>query len=499
MESRLTASRGGSGPTTRGSALLARLLTPRGIAVDGVVVLLVLGALMRLVFMTAWRPAFMGYPDSIVYIWMADGPLFDDPIHAVGYPLFLRVLHDVTTNLSVTIAFQHVLGLASGLMIYLIVRRAGGGPAWLGLVPMAVVVLNGAEMFLEHSPLSEAPYIFVELVALYAAIRAIDSSRAVAWGAFVGVLAAAGAVLRVVGLPLIPIFLAWLLLAPTVPWRRRIQVAGAAAACTALILGWFVIAQHDQTGYTGLTPRAGGWNLYARVAPFADCSRFTPPKGTQVLCETTPESKRPGVEQYDYDADVSPAVQAFGNPFNSSQESNRKVSAFARAVVVHQPLDYLEAVGKGMFGYTQPLPPHGTNLKFGSSFEWFFHVVLFDADVMERARRNALPYYRSDSSYHVRDSQMDFLFGYERATRVQGVLMVVLLLLSLLAPFVTHGRTRRVVVLITVFTWVSLVVPVATHWWDARTTVPVLGPLVAAAALGGWGAALVVRRALASR
>jgi hypothetical protein len=479
--------------------LLARLLGPRDERTALVAILVLLaGALIRLVFMAAWRPAFMGYPDAIVYIQMAQGSLFGDPIHAVGYPLFLRVLHDITPHLSTTIFLQHVLGLASGVLVYLTVRRAGG-PSWLGLLPMAIVVLNGSEMFLEHSTLTEALYIFVESAALYAAICAVQSRRALAWAAVAGILLGVGATVRVVGLPLVPVFVVWLLLGASVPWRRQLPVAAAAAAGAAVVLGWFVIAQHQQTGYTGLTPRAGGWNLYARVAPFADCSKFTPPKGTQVLCESTPVSRRARVEQYDYDVSVSPAVKAFGLPFVSSPESNRKVAAFARAAILHQPLEYLETVAKGMFGYTQPLPPHSEGLKLGDGYEKFFHHVLFDPANNELARTSVLPYYRPIRAYDVHPSQMRFLFRYERATRIDGILLAILLVLSLLGPFVTQGRTRSAVVLIMVVTWVSLVVPVATHWWDSRTTVPVLGPLVAAAAFGGWGLVPAVRRARGGR
>jgi hypothetical protein len=468
------------------------------IALYGVVVLLLAGFLLRLVFMSAWHPAFTGYPDSIVYIQMAQGPLFEDPIHAVGYPLFLQVLHDLTPHLPVAIAVQHVLGLASGVIVYLTVRRVGG-PPWLGLVPMAVVVLNGAGMFLEHAPLSEALYIFVESLALYAAIRAMDDRDDVLWAGASGLFAGIGAVVRVVGLPLIVVFLAWLLVGPLAPLRKRLVLTGVSAACAIVVLGSFVIAQNRQTGYTGLAPRAGGWNLYARVAPFADCSKFTPPAGTRVLCETKPESERPRVEQYDYDADVSPAVQAFGNPFHSSQVDNEKVAAFARVVMLHQPLDYLEAVGKGMLGYTQPLPPHGSSLKLGDGYEFFFHHVLFDGSVTEKARRSALPYYQPNSSYHSNAGQMRFLFSYERTTRIDGLLMVLLMLLSLLAPLLTHGRTRRAVALITVLTWTSLVAAVAAHWWDARTTVPILGPLAAAAVVGGWALVLVIQERLRAR
>ena len=462
--------------------------------------LLIAGGLLRLVFMSAWHPAFIGYPDSIVYVQMADGPVFDDSIHAVGYPLLLRFLHDFSSDLSFTILVQHLFGLLSGVLLYLTVRRVGG-PRWLGLVPMGVVVLNGGQMYLEHSPLSEALYILVESAALYGAVRVVDSQQipsAAAWAAAVGVLVGVGAVVRVVGLPLVPVFVVGMAWASLGPWRRRTAIAAAATAGATLILAWFVIAQHDETGYTGLTPRAGSWNLYGRVAPFADCTRFTPPEGTEMLCESTPESRRPTVEQYDYDPDLSPAVKAFGYPFDSTADQNRRLGAFARAVILHQPFDYLAAVAKGMTGYTQPLPPHGRSLQLGYSYDVLFKTVLPDPGVSEHARRTALlPYYDPVERLDVDRSQMSFLSDYESATRVQGVLMLALLLLSLAAPFVTRGRVRRIVTLVVVVTWVSLVVPVATHWWDARTTIPILGPLVAAACFGAWGLVLRAGQRLA--
>ena len=59
---------------------------------------------------------------------------------------------------------------------------------------------------------------------------------------------------------------------------------------------------------------------------------------------------------------------------------------------------------------------------------------------------------------------MSFLNDYENATRIEGVLMAVLLLLSLAAPVRdARSSTHRIVTLIVVVTWVSLVVPVATH------------------------------------
>ena len=55
---------------------------------------------------------------------------------------------------------------------------------------------------------------------------------------------------------------------------------------------------HDR--YLGLNDMRG-WNLYAHVAPFADCGKFTPPEGTAILCVARPPAKRPGPFGYVWD------------------------------------------------------------------------------------------------------------------------------------------------------------------------------------------------------
>ena len=78
-----------------------------------------------------------------------------------------------------------------------------------------------------------------------------------------------------------------------------------------------------------------GWVLYARAAEFADCRRFTPPGGTAVLCDRTPQSRRRGPGYYLYLG--GPGRAAFGGPVSHDGTVRR----FALAAIVHQPLDYL--------------------------------------------------------------------------------------------------------------------------------------------------------------
>ena len=92
-----------------------------------------------------------------------------------------------------------------------------------------------------------------------------------------------------------------------------------------------------------------GWNLYARVAPFADCAQFSPPKKTSVLCETTPIAARPGAFGYVWNANSIARRHFALNP-----KAPKLLGAFARQVILHQPADYLRAVVIDLARYLEP-------------------------------------------------------------------------------------------------------------------------------------------------
>ncbi len=459
------------------------------IALAGLLVILSAGFVLRVLFLLAWRPAFFGFPDSVSYVGLAMEKLWVDPTREVGYPLFLREMHALfPTHLTWVIALQHVFGLASAVLAFLAVKRAGG-PPWLGLLPAAVVALNGAEMFLEHTALTESLFIFLLALGLYLATRAAGA-RTPVWAALAGLTLGLANTVRVVALPAIFVVLLWLLIASGGSWRRRLLAAACSLACTIAVLLPYAIIQHEHTGYWGVTTPAGSWNLYSRVAPFADCHKFTPPRGTSVLCEATPPSRRNiTVEQYTFDATVSPADKAFGKgagPFWSTQESNKLIAAWTHAVILHQPIEYLETVLEGTIAYVRPtdlvFPSHA---EVGADFDTFYHHILFEPQEQEIARQTRLNDYGANG-YKIDQPLVNFLLGYETASRPDGVLMAALMLLTFFAPFLPRGRPRQVAWLCFLLAWVSLITPVASHQWDARVAIPPLGPVSAAAALGLW-------------
>jgi hypothetical protein len=456
----------------------------------GLAVVLGLGALLRLLLTIGWRPALMGWPDAASYIGVSQGDLFGNELRPAGYPIFLKLLHGLSPSLLLVVTVQHLLGLASAALLYLAVARTGV-PRLLGLVPAAVVALGGDGIFLEHSPISESLFIFLIASTLYAGVRSLEGDG-LAWPALCGVALATAATVRVVALPLLPLLCVWLLAAGSRPLRRRLAVAAVGAVAVLAVLGVYFTAEQRAVGHTGLS-RNGIWNLYGRVAPFADCSKFTPPPGTAVLCEQTPRSARPLTNQYTFNWFYSPAIRAFGNPHTTSPERTAEVASFAWAVILHQPLDYMEEVGAGLLRYVAPESLRGYG--GGPSYRDLVHgPILFNRLYQVEGRRVARHYYAdARGGYSVDRGLLDVLRGWESLTRIQGPLFVLLALLSLAAPLLTSGRARSASVLFALAAWTLLVVPVATVEFSARTAVPGFGPLGAAAAIGGWGALVAVR------
>src|SRR5215208_3410455 len=102
------------------------------------VLLLAIGIVLRAWFMLGYRPASLGHADSEGYDRSADVDLFGSSFRSAGCPVFLRLAHLASANLSFTIALQHALGVGTAALLYASVRRVGG-PRWAALLPAAVV------------------------------------------------------------------------------------------------------------------------------------------------------------------------------------------------------------------------------------------------------------------------------------------------------------------------------------------------------------------------
>lgn len=439
--------------------------------------------------MYAYRPAFIGYPDTREYALGADGELFADPFRTVGYPVFLRLAHAFSDHLSFTIAVQHALGLATALLLFGAVRRAGAA-AWIGLVPAAVVLLGGDQLLLEHAVLTEALFTFLVAAALYAGVRCLDGSR-LRWPALAGVLIALAATVRIAGLALLPLLALWMLAAPVAARRERILRGAVAATAGGVVLLGYLIAAHAETDRWSFA-RTGAYNFYGRVSSFADCARFDEPAGTELLCDETPPHERRAPQWYIF---TGPAATELGYPENEvPRERVERISTFARRAALAQPLDWLDAAARDFARYVAPNEfgrPSNTPTA-GDYRRLLVHPVGIPTNYHEVDAYWTIPGVRH------RDGLFEFLKDYEGATALEGVPMAVLLLLTLAAPVALRGRERHAALLLGGAGLAILVIPVVTINYDGRLGVPAYGPLAAAAALGALGIARAARARLPS-
>jgi hypothetical protein len=446
--------------------------------------------------MFAWQPAFMGWPDAKSYIDVSQGELFGNVLRPAGYPLFLRGLYEIAESIALVVIVNHLLGLATAVLLYLAVARAGG-PRWLGLIPAGIVALGGDQMFLEHSPLTEAPFTFLVALSVYAAARTIDKPS-IAWPMVAGIAIACAASVRVVGLAVLPVLLLWFLIASRGTLRRRLATTAVAAVGAGAILGTYLVAEYRAVGEVGMS-RNGGFHLYGRAAPFADCTKFTPPPGTEPLCETTSRSERPIVDAYVFNYWFSPGVRWFNSPFYATPEASDAVASWAIEAIKAQPLDYLEEVGAGMLRYVAPENEWLHGYGGGPGYEALVgRNVLLNPTFQRHALSSLGQYYGwRQPGFKKEAGLLSALHTWESATRVQGPLFVLLALLSTLGPLLAGGRRAgSAALLFTLVAWTLLTVPVATLEFSSRTAVPGFGFLAAAGAVGGL---VVVRRFRARR
>ncbi len=191
-----------------------------------------LGALLRIAFVVAYRPAFLGISDSGSYLVSAHSGLFSDQLHPAEYALFLRLAGVLAPNLGWVIGLQHVLGLLAAALLYLTVRRITGHTL-LGLIPAALVLFDGLELWAEHAPLSDPLFVLLVAATLHETVRAGEGDRAALVST--GVLLAAACVVRPAGLFLVPLVAVWVLLAAPGALRARLVGAGALTACALLL------------------------------------------------------------------------------------------------------------------------------------------------------------------------------------------------------------------------------------------------------------------------
>lgn len=435
--------------------------------------LVLAGAGLRTWAMLAETPASWNNWDTTAYLEAARHGLFDNFFRPAGYPLFLRVLHDVWPEVALTTIVQHALGVGTGLLAYASARRVG--LAWpLALLPAAAILLNGDQISLEHAMLSESVFTPLLVGSFYCLVRAATGPRAAVWLAAAGALTAAMVWVRAGALPLIVVVAIGAALLPPLGWRGVIRRAGIAGGTAVLLVIGYAGLAAALTGDFGIT-RGGGWAVYARAAPFADCNQFTPPAGTEPLCEWNDPATRPGPGFYLW-MPGSPAWNAYGGPPNRAAT----VAAFGRSAVIHQPLTYARYVTSDLWRYVDS----GSG-RIGVGFGNGPDVLLIDRrnDQVERYTSRQVDAWYGHEPLRVASS-LETLADVQNILRFHGTFVLLSLVLAVLAAVLLRGIGRWAAIMSGGTAFVVMLVPAATMVYHARYGVPAAGLLALGAALG---------------
>jgi hypothetical protein len=451
-------------------------------------VLLAGGVFLRALLMLEYRPAVLSNPDSARFLHFAHFPdgLFEDHFGPSGYAAFLKATRAIWDQFEATIALQHLFGIAAALLLYAALRRVGA-PRWAALVPAAIGLLWGDLVYLEHSPLSESPFLVLAAGGLYAAVRGLDrDGRWLAWLALAGALLATAWLFRNVGLVLAPVAVLWALAATAGPWRSRLLAAGAVAGAAALVIGAYVALAAIDDGTTGMSD-VSGWNMYGRAAPFADCDRFDPPEGTRFLCERRPASARPGSLFYLW-FDGSPARKRFGHP----PIGDEKAGEWGRAAILAQPFDYLSDVLRQLPRFVDPTAYRRQYTGGGP-----FSIARRNPDAEKLVRFDVERDYDA-AEPHV-GAGVARVAEWQDTQRLGGLVPGALALLALLGPLLARGAARRAATLFALAGGGLVVLPAATLTLLARYAAPPTPLVAAAAGIGAWAVAERLREWRAKR
>jgi hypothetical protein len=459
---------------------------------------LVAGAIVRLAAMVLAPGAVFNYfgGDSSRYLRLESTgytSLFDDPGMTAGYPAFLDALQAISSQLAFTIAVQHLLGLATAALLYATLRRAGA-PLGLALVPAAVVALGGDFVYLEHALLTEPLWTALLAGSLYCAVRALGEGGAWRWLAASGALLGLSATVRSPALLLPVVLVPWVLLAFGPGPRRRLVAAAALLAPFVVLVGAYAGAARIADGYAGFSDLSG-FNQYGRVAQFADCRRFTPPAGTERLCETTPAAERPGPFFYQWSPE-SPMRRA--GLLNTPEDAD-VLGRFARAALLAQPLDFARVVAKDVVRFA--VPDVGTDRPFSGSgpgrmsFGWTAPVQ--QAAPREQIAAGYATVYDGVPATMPDTAALTALQVYQEILRVPALLLLAGLGLSAAGLVAGRGRARHVTLLLLGVALYIYVVCAALNSYEVRYGMTPSALLLGAGALGAW--ALRLRRAGADR
>jgi hypothetical protein len=443
---------------------------------------LMAGLAMRVITMLGFPPAIWFAGDSISYVTAA---LDHSPgvSRESGYSLLLLALEPLHSFAVVT-AVQHLMGLAIGVMIYLLLRRRGL-PGWGAALAALPVLLDAYQIQLEQEMLPDITFAFLVLAAVTLWAWWPDGQRP-AWACAVAAAALGlAAVCWPVGLPLLVLLVAVLVIRRA-GWRCVAAAVLAGAVPLVLYLGWFD-AEHGRVAFN----TSSGVFLWSRTMTFADCNVIRPPADERPLCPDKPVARRQAASLWIWQKHT-PLARMDGK-FN--RRTNALAENFARRAILAQPLGYAQAVLDGFaLTFTWDRPPHPNK---SMSERYQFSLATHDWDHAGTTRATEIvAVQRRYTDGHLAATRAvapfaGIMIAYQRVVYLRGTMVGLLLLLGLAAiarSWRDGGyRRRREWGGPALFPWLTglaiLLVPVMTADFSLRYVVPAVPAVSIAAAL----------------
>ncbi|MFI0447829.1 phospholipid carrier-dependent glycosyltransferase [Actinomadura sp. 6N118] len=425
-----------------------------------------------------------GYPGGL---WFGDtGKYLDHAAHlspgswhTSGYSAFLALLRS-EHSLTAVVAVQHSLGVATGAMVYLLLRNRGIA-AWWATLAAVPGLLDARLLQLETMLVSESPWIFFMMLGVTLGAWRFQRARWAYWitAPLAGLAVAAATLIRP------PAALIVVLIAARLLYRRRTRwVTVALVAAFAIPVGSYAVWFHEEYGRYGLSNSDGAF-LYGRTAAFADCAKIKPPAEEQFLC-------RPRLPE---DSVVAPAFSALWGGWGTSSafvrwngversgaEGNALAKSFAKRAILKQPGDYLAVVWRDTVrsfravDTAYPTPATPVALSFPRTL-----TPMEGNGAVSIARYLDIPHAGADDQPRVVEPHARQVRDY-KAGRWTSLPGPALLLILLVAPVGMVVRRRWIAVVPWLTAWSLLVVPAAMADFDPRYIPPAVP--FAALALG---------------
>jgi len=397
-----------------------------------------------------------------------------DPTRVSGYSIFLKILEPLHSYAVVTI-LQHLMGLAIAVMIYALARHRFGAPAWLAVLAAVPVLYDGFEIQLEHLVMADIPFLFVFTLALTLLLWEPDPSLLRC--AVIGLLLGVSDLLRSVALPMLILFVAYMLLR-RIKWRKIVALGVLCAIPVVAYAGVFD-AEHGQFAMTDST----GIFLYSRVMTFAECSKMTLPADELALCTTLPPAKRPIAQAYIWttaqcrDIEGSSGQFCTGMPLKSfpppafSPLPNKLAKSFAIEAIESQPLAYAKAVFDDtwrVFGFKREVFPQAATYDEYLFTRHPIGIPTYNKANYGKYTSYAAAYIQGNPYTHVVQPFAGLIELYEHHIYLPGTIYGLILVIGLVGMVLAWRRAGGEALLPWSISAALIVIPAATAEFDYR-------------------------------